>query len=60
MIALSPSKLRQRIDEAAHALGFEQIGIADCDLSAAEQGLRDHKSSLRLQKKSISFLFLGT
>ena len=41
MTGLSPSQLRQRIEEAAHALGFEQVGIADCELSAAEQGLRD-------------------
>lgn len=41
MTALSPSQLRRRIEEAAHALGFEQIGIADCDLSAAERGLCD-------------------
>ena len=41
MTGLSPSQLRQRIEQEAHALGFEQVGVADCELSVAEQGLHD-------------------
>jgi len=41
MTQLSPIELRDRIKEWAHALGFEQTGIADCELADAEQGLRD-------------------
>ena len=41
MTGSSPSQLRQRIEQAAHALGFEQVGVASVELSVAEQGLHD-------------------
>ena len=41
MTAQTPSQLREQIEAWAHELGFEQVGIADCDLSDAEPRLRD-------------------
>lgn len=41
MTVQTPSQLREQIEAWAHELGFEQLGIADCDLSDAEPRLLD-------------------